>query len=150
MATMRSPQSVAMRGWAESIAGIELLPGSARPRASTIAVIVLAVPMVLQVPGERVIRVSSAFHWSESILPAWYSSQNTRVWVPAPTWRVTPPCTKRSLSIGPAGQNSVGTPMLIAPITVPGVVLSQPASNTTPSTGCDRSNSSTSIANRLR
>ena len=73
-----------------------------------------------------------------------------RVCVPAPMLRVTPAFTWRSLSIGPALQNSVGSPMLSAPITVPGVVLSQPASSTTPSTGCERSSSSTSIASRLR
>jgi hypothetical protein len=40
--------------------------------------------------------------------------------------------------------------MLMAPITVPGVVLSQPASSTTPSTGSERSSSSTSMARKLR
>src|SRR6218665_712444 len=35
MATMRAPQSVAMRVWAASIAGIEEAPGSVRPSAST-------------------------------------------------------------------------------------------------------------------
>jgi hypothetical protein len=38
----------------------------------------------------------------------------------------------------------------MAPITVPGVVLSQPASSTTPSTGSERSSSSTSMARKLR
>jgi hypothetical protein len=147
---MRSPQVVAMRTWPASIAGIEVLPGSARPRASTMAVIVLAVPIVLQVPGERVILASSCTHSVSLTRPAWYSSQNMRVCVPAPMLRVTPSFTWRSLSIGPALQKSVGRPMLSAPITVPGVVLSQPASSTTPSTGCERSSSSTSIASRLR
>ncbi len=54
------------------------------------------------------------------------------------------------MSIGPAAQKIVGSPMLIAPITVPGVVLSQPASSTTPSIGSERSVSSTSIARKLR
>ena len=40
--------------------------------------------------------------------------------------------------------------MLIAPINRPGVVLSQPPNNTAPSTGCERNNSSTSIARKLR
>ena len=85
IATMRVPQSAAMRGCAESIAGMLVLPGRAMPSASAIAVIVLAVPIVLQVPGLRVIRDSSRTHSSGAILPAWYSSQNIRVCVPAPT-----------------------------------------------------------------
>ena len=47
---MRSPQAEAMRGWPLSAAGIEDAPGSVRPMASTIDVMVDAVPMVLQVP----------------------------------------------------------------------------------------------------
>ena len=150
MPTMRSPQLVAMRVCAESIAGMLLAPGSERPSASTMAVMVEAVPMVLQVPGARVIRASSDVISAVSMCPALYSSQNMRVWVPAPMLRVTPFCTCRSFSIGPAGQNSAGMPMLMAPITVPGVVLSQPPISTTPSQGRLRSSSSTSIAKKLR
>lgn len=40
--------------------------------------------------------------------------------------------------------------MLIAPISMPGVVLSQPPSRTAPSTGNERSNSSVSITRKLR
>ena len=87
MATMRSPQSVAMRVWPASMAGMALAPGRARPSASTRAVMVLAVPMVLQVPGLRVMRASSRTHSAWSMRPAWYSSQNRRVCVPAPTLR---------------------------------------------------------------
>ena len=36
--------------WLASAAGIEEAPGSVRPMASAIAVMVLAVPMVMQVP----------------------------------------------------------------------------------------------------
>jgi len=68
--TMRSPQVVAMRVWPASIAGIEVLAGSASPRASTIAVIVLAVPIVLQVPGLRVMWASSAIHSASPTRPA--------------------------------------------------------------------------------
>jgi hypothetical protein len=85
--TIRSPQSAAMRACAESIAGMAVEPGNARPSASTMAVIVLAVPMVLQVPGDRVIFASSAIHSASPIAPAWRSSQNMRVCVPAPTAR---------------------------------------------------------------
>ena len=139
-----------MRMWAESMAGMLLAPGSARPSASTMAVMVEAVPMVLQVPGALVILDSSAINSELLSLPAWYSSQNMRVCVPAPMLRLTPPCTCLSLSMGPAGQKMVGMSMLMAPITVPGVVLSQPASNTTPSQGRLRKSSSTSIARKLR
>ncbi len=50
MSTMRRPQAEAMRIWLASAAGIELAPGSVSPRLSAIAVIVLAVPIVMQWP----------------------------------------------------------------------------------------------------
>ena len=53
-------------------------------------------------------------------------------------------------SIGPAGTKMAGRSALIAPISSAGVVLSQPPSSTTPSTGYERMSSSTSIASRLR
>ena len=146
MATMRSPQSAAMRGWAASMAGMLVLPGRAMPSASAMAVMVLAVPMVLQVPGLRVMRASSCTHSSAPILPACKSSQNSRVCVPAPTVRPW----WRSFSIGPAGQKRAGMPMLVAPISMPGVVLSQPPSSTAPSIGRLRSSSSVSMARKLR
>jgi hypothetical protein len=43
-----------------------------------------------------------------------------------------------------------GMPMLIAPISRPGVVLSQPPISTAPSSGWLRSSSSVSIASMLR
>jgi hypothetical protein len=54
-------------------------PGNASPSASTIEVIVLAVPIVLQVPGLRVMCASSFTHSASLTRPAWYSSQNSRV-----------------------------------------------------------------------
>ena len=48
-------------------------------------VIVLAVSVVLQVPGERVMRDSSCTHSASVTRPACFSSQKMRVWVPAPT-----------------------------------------------------------------
>ncbi len=92
---MRSPQPVAMRAWPLSIAGNPVEPGGARPSASTIEVIVLAVPMVLQVPGLRVIFASSRTHSASLTRPAWYSSQNMRVCVPAPTVRDSQPSSPR-------------------------------------------------------
>ena len=68
---MRSPQVVAMRVWAESMAGMLLAPGRVKPKASTMLVMVDAVPMVLQVPGARVMRLSKCCSSAASILPAW-------------------------------------------------------------------------------
>ena len=53
-------------------------------------------------------------------------------------------------SIGPAGTKTKGSPIDVAPMISPGVVLSQPPISTAPSIGCERSSSSVSIASRLR
>ncbi len=74
-----------MRLCAASTAGMLIAPGSVKPSASTMAVIVLAVPIVLQVPTERVMRASIAIHSSLAILPMLYSAKYFLVWVPAPT-----------------------------------------------------------------
>ena len=50
ISTMRRPHSEAMRMWPASAAGIEDAPGSVMPIDSAIAVMVEAVPMVMQVP----------------------------------------------------------------------------------------------------
>ena len=47
---MRRPHWVDMRWWLASAAGIDDAPGSVMPMDSAIAVIVLAVPMVMQWP----------------------------------------------------------------------------------------------------
>jgi hypothetical protein len=85
METMRWPQRHAMRLCSESTAGMLMAPGSDRPMASAMAVMVLAVPMVLQVPGVRVMRDSSRIHSAWSMLPTVRSAQNFLVCVPAPT-----------------------------------------------------------------
>ena len=46
--TARRPEAAAIRSCPESTAGIEEAPGSVMPRASAAAVIVDAVPMVMQ------------------------------------------------------------------------------------------------------
>ncbi len=56
--TIRSPQAEAMRLWPESTAGMEDAPKRVSPIASTMEVMVEAVPIVLQVPAERVMRLS--------------------------------------------------------------------------------------------
>ena len=50
ISTMRRPHSEAMRMWPASAAGIDDAPGNVMPIDSAIAVMVDAVPMVMQVP----------------------------------------------------------------------------------------------------
>lgn len=89
---------------------------------------------------------SAKKHSSSVIRPVFRSSSNFHTWVPEPTsWpRYLP------LSIGPPVTITAGRSTLAAPISMAGVVLSQPDSSTTPSSGLARISSSTSIAMRLR
>ena len=80
------------------------------------------------------------------IFPARSSSQYFQLSEPEPS---TLPC-QLPRSIGPAGTKIAGMPMLVAPSSKPGVVLSQPPISTAPSTGWERSSSSVSIASMLR
>ncbi len=73
--TIRRPQAAAMRLWFESTAGIEDAPVRLIPSASTAAVIVEAVPIVMQCPCERAIPSSSSRHAHSLRAPAWRSSQ---------------------------------------------------------------------------
>jgi hypothetical protein len=79
-------------------------------------------------------------------LPARRSSDIDQVLVPEPISvpRYLPD------SIGPPDTRIVGRSTLAAPMSVAGVVLSQPARSTTPSSGLARMDSSTLIAARLR
>ncbi|MNL63995.1 hypothetical protein D3C87_1881700 [compost metagenome] len=70
MPTMRSPHCDAMRTWLASMAGMLVAPGKVKPMASTMDVMVDAVPMVLQVPAERVIFASSLIHSGLAMSPA--------------------------------------------------------------------------------
>ncbi len=135
-----------MRGWLASAAGIDDAPGSVRPSASAMPIIVAAVPMVMQVPWLRAMPASTSAHCASPILPARRSSQYFQVSEPEP--RTLPFQLPRS--IGPAGRKMHGSPALKAPISSPGVVLSQPPISTAPSTGWQRSSSSVSIARKLR
>ena len=135
-----------MRGWFASGAGIEEVPGRLMPSASMIAVIVLAVPMVMQVPCDRAMPFSTPAQSSSVILPARSSSQYFQESEPEPS---TLPF-QLPRSIGPAGRKIVGTPALIAPSSRPGPVLSQPPISTAPSTGWLRMISSASMASMLR
>src|SRR5213075_3583856 len=89
---------------------------------------------------------SASWNSSSEILPARRSSDIDQTLVPEPMSvpRYLPD------SIGPPETRMVGISTLAAPINNAGVVLSQPTSNTTPSSGLPRMDSSTSILARLR
>ena len=129
--TIRRPQAAAIRACPASTAGIDDAPGSVSPSASTAAVIVEAVPIVMQWPARRAIPSSSSRHAHSLSRPAWRSAQPRHTSVPLPTGR------PRQLprSIGPAGMKIAGRFAEIAPITSAGVVLSQPPMSTAPSIG---------------
>jgi len=88
-----------MRGWFASGAGIDDAPGSAKPSASVIAIMVAAVPMTMQVPKEREMPPSISFHSSSPMRPARFSSQYFQASEPEPS--VWPRQLPRSM--GPAG-----------------------------------------------
>ena len=75
MSTMRRPVSAAIRPCRESAARIDAAPGSVKPSASAAEVIVDAVPIVMQWPGERAMPSSIACHCSSVRLPARFSAQ---------------------------------------------------------------------------
>src|SRR5579859_7259291 len=121
-------------------------PGNVKPSASAALVIVDAVPIVMQCPGERAIPPSIPCQSASVIVPARNSAQYFQLSDPEPS--VTPFQLPRS--IGPAGRKIAGRSIEIAPISKAGVVLSQPPISTTPSAGYERSVSSASIARKLR
>ena len=146
MATMRWPDIWLMTLRRASTAGIAALPGKARPNASIMQAMVDAVPIVLQLPGDRLIAASDARKSSAFMRPAFTSSLRRNMSVPDPSF------SPRNMpeSIGPPDTTMVGRLQLAAPITSAGVVLSQPTSRTTPSIGLARRVSSTSMLARLR
>ena len=102
--------------------------------------------MVMQWPFERAMPFSISSHACSESLPARFSAQYFQASEPEPScWPRQSP-----RSIGPAGMNTAGRFMLIAPIKSAGVVLSQPPISTAPSAGYERRSSSVSIASRLR
>ena len=130
----------------ESAPGQAAEPGSCMPRVSARQAIVEAVPMVMQWPQDLAMPLSAITHSAWVIRPAASSASNFQTWVPEPT---SPP-RNLPLSIGPPVTMIAGRSALAAAISIAGVVLSQPDSSTTPSSGFARSNSSTSMAMRLR
>ena len=146
MSTMRRPAMRAITLRRPSTAGKAALPGSPRPSASTMLAIVDAVPIVMQWPWLRCMQLSASKKSASLSVPARTCSLMLHTPVPEPrSWPRHLP-----LSIGPPLTPMVGRSTLAAPITSDGVVLSQPISSTTPSTGLPRMLSSTSMLARLR
>ena len=145
ISTARRPASSASARRRESAAGIAAFSGSAIPSASASAAIVEAVPITMQWPVERDRQASTSQRSSSLSLPARRSAQSLRASVPEPS------SSARQLprSIGPPVTMSAGTSAEMAPISIAGVVLSQPDSRTTASSGYARIHSSTSIAMRF-
>jgi hypothetical protein len=131
ISTIRRPVCAPMTAWRESAAGIDAAPGSVTPSASAALVMVDAVPMVMQCPGDRAMPFSISCQSSCVMFPARRSAQYFQVSEPEPN--VVPPQCPRS--IGPAGMNSAGRSIDSAPISRPGVVLSHPPMSTAPSMG---------------
>ena len=144
--TICRPLCAAMRQCSMSFAGMDDAPGSVSPSVSAIAVIVLAVPIVMQWPCDRAMPASISHHSSSVRLPARFSAQYFHASEPEPS--VAPRQLPRS--IGPPGTKMNGSPADSAPMMSAGVVLSHAPSSTAPSAGWQRSTSSVSIARRLR
>ena len=105
-----------------------------------------AVPMVMQVPAERAMPASMSFHCWLVMLPASFSAQYFQTSEPEP--RMLPP--QVAAHHRPGRHEDHRQVHAMRAHEVPGVVLSQPPSRTAPSTGCERSNSSASMARKLR
>ena len=79
-----------MRGWLASGAGIDEAPGSVSPSASVIAIMVEAVPMIMQVPNERAMPSSISLQSCSPMLPARFSSQYFQTSEPEPSVLAAP------------------------------------------------------------
>ena len=116
------------------------------PSASAMQAMVEAVPMVLQWPRLRIIDDSDAMKAASGSWPARTCSLSLHTSVPQPSG-----CPRNvPVSIGPPGTTTAGRSTDAAAISSEGMVLSQPPSSTTPSTGLARSISSVAIAAMLR
>src|SRR5438876_11197820 len=78
ISTMRRPVAEAMTACGESAAGIDAAPGSVNPSASAALVIVDAVPIVMQWPGDRALPWSISPQSCSVLLPARSSAQYFR------------------------------------------------------------------------
>ena len=86
ISTIRRPLCAAITAWRESAAGIDAAPGSVTPSASTAHVIVEAVPIVMQCPGERAMPFSISCQSSSVISPARSSAQYFQCRCPSRAW----------------------------------------------------------------
>src|SRR5882672_2225495 len=146
ISTARRPASSACASRRESGAGMAALPGNVIPSASAIEAIVEAVPITMQWPAERDMHDSASQSSSSVSRPARRSAHSRQRSVPEPSSS----CRHLPRSIGPPVTMMAGTSAEAAPISMAGVVLSQPESRTTESSGYARMHSSTSMAMRLR
>ena len=128
--TICRPAWAAIRQCEASLAGMDEAPGNVRPRVSAMAVIVEAVPIVMQWPCDRAIPSSTSSHASSESLRAFLrpetpdvraAPENLAAPVPAEHWT---PGTKIK------GRAAESAPMIRA-----GVVLSQAPRSTVPSIG---------------
>ena len=131
ISTARRPAISAIARRRESDAGIAALPGSVIPSASTTEAIVEAVPITMQCPLERDMQDSTS-HISSSVRrPARRSAQRRQASVPEPSSSAR----HLPLSMGPPVTMTTGMSAEAAPISMAGVVLSQPDSSTAASSG---------------
>jgi hypothetical protein len=131
MCTIRLPVRYAK--WPRDLctAGTTAEPGSIIPSASASAFMVVAVPIVLQNPGDGAAAATISMYSASSISPAALSRLACHLVVPAPTrWPLYQP-----LSMGPTDSAMAGMLTVAAAISCEGVVLSQPVVSTTPSRG---------------
>jgi hypothetical protein len=131
MSTARRPASSAIASRRESAAGMAALPGRVMPRASAMEAIVDAVPITMQWPDDRDMHDSASQNSSSVIFPARLSAHSRQPSVPEPSSSVR----HLPLSMGPPVTMIAGTSAEAAPMSIAGVVLSQPESSTTASSG---------------
>src|SRR5882672_6798339 len=131
ISTIRLPVRYAI--WPRSLctAGMAAQPGSIMPSASASEFMVVAVPMVLQKPGDGAEEATISTYSFQSILPADLSFLASHLIVPEPVRRPL----YQPLSIGPTESAIAGMFTVAAAISWDGVVLSQPVVSTTPSIG---------------
>jgi hypothetical protein len=131
ISTARRPLSSASTNRRESGAGMAALPGKVMPRVSAIEAMVDAVPITMQWPLERDMQDSASQSSSSVRRSARRSAHNRQASVPEPSSSAR----HLPLSIGPPVTRTAGTSAEAAPISIAGVVLSQPDRSTTASSG---------------
>src|SRR5262249_50371252 len=127
ISTARRPESSASANRRESDAGMAALPESVMPSASAIEAIVDAGPITMQGPDQPDMHDSASHNPSSVSRPARRSAHRRQRSVPEPSSSVR----HLPLSIGPPVTMMAGTSADAAPISMAGVVLSQPDSRTT-------------------